>query len=165
MPLSEDESWLRPHTWSPAWHHKGQGRLARAWGGKPSGQGKASLGTPTSERGPWGWNPSWSSSLQPATQYQQEFPDICLPLICKNVQQNSGNDMQSATDEEQHSLQHGAKWMHSSPSVKPWDALSFVWANSSAWPDLHLNTFHFQRDLSSSPWECPLLYVTVVFRP
>lgn len=54
------------------------------------------------EKPPWGpqqvkevlegGNPSWSASLQPATQYQQEPPDICLPLICKNFQQNSRND-------------------------------------------------------------------------
>lgn len=147
VPLSEDESWPRPHTRSPAWHHKGQGRLARAWEASPSGQGKASLGTPTSERGPWGWNPSWSSSLQPATQYQQEFPDMCLPLICKNVQQNSGND---AVSDRWRAAQF-ATWSQmdalSSPSVKPLEC-AFPLSGPSAVPGQpsHLNTFRFQRD-------------------
>ena len=74
--------------------------------------------------------------VQPATQDQQESPDICLPLICKNVQQNPG--YYSVSDRRR--AAQFATWSQMdtlfSFSEAPGMCLPFVWANSTAWPDL-----------------------------
>lgn len=65
--------------------------------------------------------------------------------------------MQSATDEEQHSLQHGAKWMHSLLlQWSPWDALSLCLGHQQCLARLPPQYLPFPKgSFKFFPWECP----------
>lgn len=142
-----------PHTRSPAWHHKGQGRLARAWEASPSGQGKSLLGNPN----------KWKRSLRvesimviiPTTSYPVST-GVSRHLFTINLQKCSTKLRERCSQRQMKSAREVCNMEPNGctlfSSVKPLGC-AFPLSGPTAVPGQtsHLNTFHFQRDLSSSP--------------